>query len=234
MDPRSGGEQALRDEIEALRRQNEQYRILRGHYEEALRAVQEKEAFNFALFQFTPVATVVVDRDGRVVKSNVAKRSGGDRLPNIGDIMYRDYAAKHSIDMHAELMRCIRDGSSKHFPNMRYANNPLSITIAAFPLGAIITCQDITEQKRAEQDRISLIESLRRALDEVETLRGLLPICASCKNIRDDKGYWNTIEEYFTRRTSVDFSHTVCPECMKKLYPDMWERLSGAGALEHT
>ena len=70
-----------------------------------------------------------------------------------------------------------------------------------------------------------LITDLRRALNEVEMLRSLLPICASCKKIRDDKGYWNTVEEYFGRRNSVDFSHTLCPDCIKQLYPDLWEKM---------
>jgi hypothetical protein len=198
---------------------------LREKYDHAIRELSEKEAFNFALFQYSPFATVVVDLNGLVVKSNLSKRNAGDRIPAIGDVMYVDYAGKHSIDMHAELTKCMRTGTIGRYPSLPYGKKYLSITIAPFPQGAIITSQDITEQKRAEQDRMTLITELMRALDEVETLRGLLPICANCKNIRDDKGYWNTIEEYFTKKTSVDFSHTVCPECMKKLYPEIWEKM---------
>jgi len=192
----------------------------------ALNELAEKESFNFALFQYSPIATVIVDRDGRVIKSNIAKRCSDDRIPAIGDIMYRDYAAKHTINMYEELKKCMRDGTVGRYPSMPYGKKVLSITIAPFPGGAIITSQDITEQKRAEEDRLSLIAQLLRALDEVETLRGLLPICANCKNIRDDKGYWNTVEEYFTKHSSVDFSHTVCPACMKKLYPELWEKMN--------
>lgn len=60
-----------------------------------------------------------------------------------------------------------------------------------------------------------------RALSKVKILSGLLPICALCKNIRDDKGYWNQIESYIRDHTDADFSHGLCPDCVKKLYPDI-------------
>jgi hypothetical protein len=57
--------------------------------------------------------------------------------------------------------------------------------------------------------------------DSLKKLSGLLPICASCKKIRDDKGYWNQIESYLLERSEAEFSHSLCPDCMKKLYPDL-------------
>lgn len=113
--------------------------------------LREKEEFNFALFQHNPIQTIVVDRGGRVLKANMAKRKSGDRLPNIGDAMYKDYAAKHEIDMHAELIECIRSDKKKRFPALKYGDKFLDITLAPFPQGAIITSQDITERKRAEE-----------------------------------------------------------------------------------
>lgn len=62
---------------------------------------------------------------------------------------------------------------------------------------------------------------LRKALHEVKTLSGLLPICSSCKKIRDDTGYWQQIERYISLRSDADFSHSLCPECAEKLYPDI-------------
>jgi hypothetical protein len=62
---------------------------------------------------------------------------------------------------------------------------------------------------------------LEVALEKVETLSGLLPICASCKKIRDDKGYWNQIESFIEKYSDAEFSHSICPECSKKLYPDL-------------
>lgn len=215
----------LTSENAALSKKIENYRSLESKYESAFEELREKEEFNFALFQYSPITTVIVDREGRVVKSNAAKRKSGDRLPNIGDVMYLDYASHHTVDMYKELMTSIQTGQSKDFPEMHYQDKVLSVTLAPFPKGAIITTQDITDRVQAEQDRIILIKDLRRALNEVETLRGLLPICASCKKIRDDKGYWNTVEEYFSHRGMVDFSHTLCPDCIKHLYPELWAKM---------
>ena len=64
-----------------------------------------------------------------------------------------------------------------------------------------------------------LADELKTALQSIKTLSGLLPICASCKNIRDDDGYWHQVESYIRAHTNVDFSHSICPDCMKKLYP---------------
>ncbi len=64
----------------------------------------------------------------------------------------------------------------------------------------------------------SSIAELKKALEEVRTLSGLLPICASCKKIRDDKGYWNRLEDYVKTHTGADFTHGICPECAEKLY----------------
>lgn len=84
----------------------------------------------------------------------------------------------------------------------------------------ICISKDITERKRAELEREKLIEELREALTEVRTLSGLLPICANCKQIRDDKGYWTQIEEYIERHSHAQFTHGICPTCAAKIYPE--------------
>lgn len=63
------------------------------------------------------------------------------------------------------------------------------------------------------------MEQLRQAADQIKTLKGIVPICASCKNIRDDRGFWNRVESYVRDHTEAEFSHAVCPDCMKRLYP---------------
>lgn len=80
---------------------------------------------------------------------------------------------------------------------------------------------DITDRKRAEEEREKLIQNLQDALAKVKTLSGLLPICASCKKIRDDKGYWNQIEQYISEHSDAEFSHGICPECVRRLYPEL-------------
>ena len=74
--------------------------------------------------------------------------------------------------------------------------------------------EDVHERER-------LINELEKALSEVKTLSGLLPICAGCKRIRDDKGYWNQIEAYIHEHSEAQFSHSLCPDCVKRLYPDL-------------
>ncbi len=64
-------------------------------------------------------------------------------------------------------------------------------------------------------------QELRQSLEKVRTLHGLLPICASCKKIRDDKGYWNQVEVYLAQHTTAEFTHGLCPDCLQKLFPDI-------------
>lgn len=75
------------------------------------------------------------------------------------------------------------------------------------------------ERKKAEEEKEKLILELQEALKHVKTLRGFLPICASCKQIRDDKGYWQQIESYIRDHSDVEFSHGICPACAKRIYP---------------
>jgi PAS domain S-box-containing protein len=84
----------------------------------------------------------------------------------------------------------------------------------------VIQCniRDITLRKRIEEERRKLTYELQDALTKIKRLRGLLPICASCKKIRDDKGYWNELEDYISEHSDAEFTHGVCPDCMKKLY----------------
>ncbi len=81
--------------------------------------------------------------------------------------------------------------------------------------------RDITEQKQLEEQRDRYVRELQDALDKVTTLSGLLPICAGCKKIRNDQGYWQQVEGYIMEHSSARFTHGLCPECVKKLYPDL-------------
>ncbi len=92
-------------------------------------------------------------------------------------------------------------------------------------LGIVESFQDITDRIMAETEKGKLIDDLQAALDRVNVLSGLLPICASCKKIRDDKGYWNQIETYIRDHSQAKFSHGICPDCAKKLYPEFYEQV---------
>ena len=78
--------------------------------------------------------------------------------------------------------------------------------------------REIEERKKAEAEKERLIQTLTTAIDEIKTLRGILPICSNCKKIRDDKGYWTRIETYIANHSEADFSHSICPDCMQNLY----------------
>jgi len=77
---------------------------------------------------------------------------------------------------------------------------------------------EIEERKLAQIEKDKMIVELQKALSEIKTLSGLLPICASCKKIRDDKGYWNKIEGYIQKHSDAQFSHGMCPECSDEIY----------------
>jgi len=79
-------------------------------------------------------------------------------------------------------------------------------------------------QARDEEQR-RLISELKLALSEIKTLKGMIPICASCKNIRNDQGYWEGVEHYIMEHSDAQFSHGICPKCLKKLYPEFADTL---------
>lgn len=99
------------------------------------------------------------------------------------------------------------------------------LSIIVFPALYVLVfrpiCIHIELRRQAEEEKDSLINELQKALDEVKTLRGFIPICASCKKIRDDKGYWQQIEDYISAHSDAVFSHGICQECVEKLYPEL-------------
>ncbi|MCK4534196.1 MAG: diguanylate cyclase [Syntrophobacterales bacterium] len=116
--------------------------------EETMRKSEERYR---ALFENNPIETMIVDNRGTITGYNHEKIKSGCRLPDPGDIMYRDYAGKHKNDMYSKLMECIGSGVSKEFPDEQYGDKFLYIKISPFPEGAIITSIDITDHKRVEE-----------------------------------------------------------------------------------
>jgi PAS domain S-box-containing protein len=96
----------------------------------------------------------------------------------------------------------------------------------------LLAIEDITERKGAEEalaeaakEREKLVKELQYALDNIKTLQGLIPMCSNCKKIRDDKGFWNQVEGYIMAHSDARFTHGVCPECAKKLYGDLYDKV---------
>lgn len=82
--------------------------------------------------------------------------------------------------------------------------------------------KELTARIKAELEKDQVIDELQQALKQVKQLGGLLPICASCKKIRNDQGYWQQVEEYIRTHSGVEFTHGLCPDCRKKLYPEVF------------
>ena len=96
----------------------------------------------------------------------------------------------------------------------------------------IFIIRDITERKEREKEREKLIRELSNAIDKIKTLQGLIPICASCKKIRTDDGYWEEVEVYVKEHSKADFTHGLCPACTKDMYPEIYEKLKDQGKIE--
>jgi hypothetical protein len=88
--------------------------------------------------------------------------------------------------------------------------------LCAFSLSVMALAAVVAERKQAERQRIKLIGELEQAITEIKTLRGLIPLCAWCKKIRDDRGYWQRLEDYLLANTAAEFTHGMCPECLFK------------------
>jgi len=170
--------------------------------------------------------------DGTYRYVNLAFSSHFDRLPGevIGRRIYDIFPPEEAEKRMAVVKKAFSTGETIVFdvrvPMTRekdrfFITSVRPITDAAGRVTAVVCIsKDITERKRAEEDREQLINDLKTALGHVRTLSGLLPICASCKKIRDDHGYWTQIESYIRDHSQAQFTHGVCPECAEHLYPE--------------
>jgi len=111
---------------------------------------------------------------------------------------------------------------------LRKDGGPVDVALTISPIkdaegkliGASSFAYNITERKHLEAERQKMIQQLNETLSRVKTLSGLLPICASCKKVRDDRGYWQKLETFVHEHSEAEFSHSICPDCMETLYPD--------------
>jgi CheY-like chemotaxis protein len=105
-------------------------------------------------------------------------------------------------------------GGVQDYLNKNHINSMLLVRSLKY---SIERFNNLTEKER-------LIKELKEALDNVKTLRGLLPICANCKNIRSDDGYWMQVESYLADHSDLNFTHSICPGCAKQLYPEFYKK----------
>jgi hypothetical protein len=107
-----------------------------------------------------------------------------------------------------------------------YGNASIEIwDIAMYLAFFIIVTLLLSKLRITMQQRAGLITKLQNALDAVKELSGILPICANCKKIRDDEGYWHDVDVYISRHTKAEFTHGICKECANKLYPSLFDKI---------
>ena len=182
-----------------------------------------------------PVGVWIMDQSGRITYGNPAARQIWAGARYVGPELFGEYKGwwpgtdtsiapdewaaaraiqkgETSIDEVVEI-QCF-DGMRKTILNSALPLRGASGSIA----GAIIINQDISERRKAEAERDQLIRQLQTAMAEVHTLSGLLPICASCKNIRNEANHWQSIESYIADRSTAQFTHGLCPQCLARLY----------------
>jgi len=173
---------------------------------------------------------VIFDQDGNVYEAN--RRFAdmlGYSMDEINQLHVWDWDAHYTKEQLIEVAQAV-DETGAHIATQHRRKDGSLIDVELSNNGAVYhgrnlifcVCRDTTERNRAEQDLTDLIEKLKKALDEIKTLRGILSICSHCKKIRDENGEWVTLEDYLHDHSEATLSHGVCPDCSKKHYPEIF------------
>lgn len=190
------------------------------------------------LVDHLPVFVYAKDTESRFIMANdeVAHAMGAASARDLIGKTDADFFPPHKvIEFGEDERRVMGEGRpliSKDEPITTPAGETRWILTTKIPLrdghgrviGLVGIGKDITDRKLVEQERDSYIARLQEALASVRTLRGLLPICAHCNHIRDGEGHWQRVEQYVQKHTHAEFSHGVCPDCARKLYPEAARR----------
>ncbi len=194
--------------------------------EEALR---RSEARNQALLNAIPDLMLRIGKDGTFLDFRGAKgltqtlSTGGFLGKTVHEVMPSEVADQTMASIERTLQSGIASIFEYQLPRGDRVDYQEARIVVSWEDEVLAIVRDITERKQAEQERETLITELREALAKVKTLSGLLPICAACKRIRDDNGYWQQIEAYIRDHSQAEFSHAICPECARRLYPDHYK-----------
>jgi len=194
----------------------------------------ESEKRYRALFEHAGDAIFILESEGeqagRIVMANKAAAAmHGYTVAELSGMKITELDTVESAKGAAIMIRRILDGEWINIElNHRKKDGtefPVEVSAGLLEFGShqyiLAFDRDITERRQIEEGREKLIRDLREAIENIKTLKGLLPICASCKKIRDDKGYWNQIETYIATHSEAEFSHGLCPVCAEKLYPGL-------------
>jgi PAS domain S-box-containing protein len=170
------------------------------------------------LIESIPDGFQAFDPDFRLTFMNRAAERvlGRSREELLGKTIWDEFPALDA-DVNGLLRRVMRvrsQGSSEAYCTI--FGRWFSYHVNPFREGISVLFRDISERKNAECERERLIRELQTALADVRTLRGLIPICAWCKRIRNDHGYWEQLESYIKKHSDADFTHGMCPDCARK------------------
>lgn len=201
---------------------------------EIMQKLRESETKYRALFENAVEGIFQTTPEGRLISANPAQAkllgydSPQEYMEQITDLTRQQYVISEDRETFKNTLEV--EGTIRQFETqlLNKDGNSLWASISARAVrndaGAIIYyegfVENITEHKKIEEEREKLILELRNALTQVKILHGLLPICASCKKIRNDKGYWEQMEVYIRDHSEADFTHSICPECVENLYPE--------------
>jgi PAS domain S-box-containing protein len=179
-------------------------------------------------------AIVVLDQNGKVFEANnrFADMLGYSK-EEVNQLHVWDWEAISDRKHILEMIKIV-DDARDHFETQHRRKDGRLIDVELGNNGAVYRgkklvfciCRDISDRKKAEKEREELIKKLRESLAEIKTLRGILPLCSFCKKVRDDKGYWERVDIYIHKHSEADISHSICPECFKKQYPDVYKETS--------
>ena len=197
-----GGHFILQRKVQAKTKELQLEIAERQRVENALRESEERYR---ALFENNPIETIIVNNEARVTGFNLAKKKSGSRLPHPGDVMYKDYASRHKIDMYGELQECIRSKVLKEFPEQQYDSRCLYIRISPFSGGAIITSIDLTAHKMLEKEfaKIEKLESIGVLAGGIaHDFNNLL--AAILGNLYLAKRYANPADKVFEKLTDIE------------------------------
>jgi PAS domain S-box-containing protein len=205
-------ERARRQAEEALRKSEEKHRELAELLPQSVFEMDGTGRLTFANRQALETFGYTKEdfQHGLTVLQMIAPEDRNTAQERISLIMSSQQGSSHEYTAQR------KDGST--FPALVYSN-PIIEDGRLVGLRGILV--DLTERNQAEMQRERLIRELQTALDSVKTLRGLIPICSNCKKIRDDKGYWQQVETYVRDHSEATFTHGLCPECVKILFPEI-------------
>ena len=198
--------------------------------EELIRANREVEQANlrFAdLYDFAPVGYFTLDRAGVVLGSNITGAILlGQVRPGLHGRSLAHYLTPETRPRFSRFLDEAAEGTRKascevELTSEAGAHRFVQVEAVISQDGAEyrLAMLDISERRAADVAREHLVAELQDALGRVHVLSGMLPICAACKKIRDDDGYWEQVEVYVQRHSDAQFSHGLCPDCMRKVYP---------------